>query len=252
MGDREYHRMLQQFQGDILPSDHTACRTVRRVGERLRMASRTFAESNPTARLSTAPHTFTVVRSEQANAFVLPNNHVFVLTGLFRYVKNEDELVAVLGHEMAHNLARHAGEKISGNLVLGMLGRLLYFLDGSGVLSLFFSQFGALFHELPNSREAECEADHIGIHLAAEACYDPRAAKRVFASMKEEATSEKGTSQRRPPEFLSTHPSHDHRLSNFDDWMPAALDIFHSDGGTKCERIRRDMRAARIVAVQER
>jgi len=94
-----------------------------------------------------------------------PNKLVFVLTGLFRYVKND--------------VSRHAGEKVPGNLVLRMLGRLLYFRDVSMVLFLF-SQFWALIHELPNSKETECEIDHIGIQLAAEAYYNPKATRWMF------------------------------------------------------------------------
>jgi len=185
MGDREYQQLVKQFKYDpnseILPPNHRASVTVRRVGNRIAQASKTFASKNEKASISLAPYTYTVIRNDMANAFVLPNNHVFVLTGLFNYVKDEDELAAVLGHEVAHNLARHAGEKISGGIVVNLLANLLFLFDPSGVTSALLLGSSSLLHDLPNSREAECEADQIGIHLAAYACYDPRAAKRVFA-----------------------------------------------------------------------
>lgn len=185
MGDQEYRALVKQFQADpkseILPPNHRASITVTRVGSRIAEASKTFASKNPNASVSLSPYTYTVVRNEMANAFVLPNNHVFVLTGLFNYVKNEDELAAVLGHEVAHNLARHAGEKISGGFVVNLLARLMFLFDPSGVMSALFLGSTSLLHDLPHSREAESEADQIGLHLAASACYDPRAAKRVFA-----------------------------------------------------------------------
>lgn len=185
MGDREYQKLLKQFQSDphsdILPPNHRASITVKRVGSRIAQASKIFASHNSTAFVAPSPYTYTVVRSDMANAFVLPNNHVFVLTGLFQYVKDEDELAAVLGHELAHNLARHAGEKISGNMMVNFLARLLFMFDPSGFVSALLIGSTSLLRDLPHSREAESEADRIGIQLASSACYDPRAAKRVFA-----------------------------------------------------------------------
>lgn len=185
-----------------------------------------------------------MVQSDQANAFVLPNNHVFVLTGLFRYVKNEDELAAVLGHETAHNLSRHAGERMSGGIVLNVFARLSLLVDPTGFLAQVLIPAATLLHTLPNSREAEVEADQIGVYLAAEACYDPRAAKMVFQAMKD------GT-RGAPPEFISTHPSHDTRISNFDQWIPGAMTIYDSDMGERCHRVREDMAQARVAAAQQ-
>ena len=181
LGDQEYKQLLQQFRSNVLPPQHRASQTVQRVGGRLVGAAQVFTQAHPTANLSPSPFTFTVVRSDMANAFVLPNNHVFVMTGLFQYVRDEDDLAAVLGHELAHNLARHAGEKMSGSLVVNIVARLLFLVDPSGFLSYLLLPAATLLHNLPNSRQAETEADRIGVFLAAQACYDPRAAKRVFA-----------------------------------------------------------------------
>jgi hypothetical protein len=226
--------------------------TVQRVGSRIAQASLDFAAHNHLATISRHPYTYTVVRSDTANAFVLPGNHVFVMTGLFKYVRDEDELAAVLGHEAAHNLARHAGEKVSGFYVVNLLARLSLIVDPSGVLFTVLMPAASLFRELPNSRTQETEADQIGIHLAAHACYDPRAAKRVFANMNAGAEGKSIG-----PEFLSTHPSHDKRLSNFDLWLPDAMREFESDFGGRCRDIRRDMglarqEAARQAALRER
>lgn len=207
-GDIEYRKLLQQYKNDILPPDHRASVTVQRVGSRIASAAaKTFpaeeGKSSPSPSHSLgAPYTYTVVRSDQANAFVLPNNHVFVLTGLFKFVRSEDDLAAVLGHEAAHNLARHAGERVSGSLLISLLARFTLLLDPSGFLYTIFLPAATLFHDLPHSRDHEIEADYIGLQLAAEACYDPRAAKRVFGAMKEG-----NSTLASPPEFISTHPS---------------------------------------------
>jgi predicted Zn-dependent protease len=183
MGDEEYKRVLRQYKGKNLPPDHRACITVKRVGSRIAQAANKFASENiaPEVIQGGSPYTYTVVRSDMANAFVLPNNHIFVFTGLFKYARDEDQLAAVLGHEVAHNLARHAGEKISGSILVQIMARVMLVIDPSGVLYSLFLPAATLLHDLPHSRDAEIEADHIGIHLAAGACYDPRAAKLVFA-----------------------------------------------------------------------
>ena len=115
LGDGEYQNMVAANRNNILPPSHRASGTVRRVGQRIAAASQTFCQQHNLPPLHyTKPYTYTIIRSDTANAFVLPGNHVFVMTGLFKYIKDEDELAAVLGHETAHNLARHAGEKVSG------------------------------------------------------------------------------------------------------------------------------------------
>jgi metalloendopeptidase OMA1, mitochondrial len=249
-GDQEYQQLLKQFRGKVLPKDHRASVTVHRVGSRIAKAAEIFCQQHHMEDFfkANSPPTFTVVRSDMANAFVLPNNHIFVMTGLFQFVHDEDDLAAVLGHEMAHNLARHVGEKVSGSVVISILARLSLLLDPSGALLTVILPASSLLRELPHSRTQESEADQIGIHLAAQACYDPRSAKRVFQAMKE--ASSKSNSQS-PPEFLSTHPSHETRIQNFDQWMDSALKTYKEDGGERCRKIRQEMTAARQMAAQQ-
>lgn len=256
LGDQEYKKLLQHFQKDILPSDHRAAITLRRVGKRITEASHELfgkqQQHQGNVGGTTPPqYTYTVVRSDVANAFVLPGNHVFLMTGLFKFVRDEDELAIILGHEIAHNVARHAGEKVSGSILINMLARLSLLLDPSGLVFTILLPSATLFRELPNSRVQEMEADEIGLKIAVEACYDPRAAKRVFLSMmNEEKGSGKGHTHA-PPELLSTHPAYDTRLSNFDKWLPAAIDRYQSDMGERCGAIRKQMRSARQFAAEE-
>ena len=248
LGDQEYQTLLRAHRADILPETHRASVTLRRVGARIAEATDRFAEEYQLANyvsIHQRPYTFTVIRSDMANAFVLPGNHIFLFTGLFRYVHDEDELASVLGHEVAHNLARHVGEKISGSLVVNMLARMSLLVDPSGVIFTLLFPAASLFRELPNSRTQEMEADRIGLFLAAEACYDPRAARRVFAAMQAE------DSAGAPPEFLSTHPSHDSRLRQMDEWVPQALVKFEADGGDRCHHVRYQMKRARQMAAQQ-
>lgn len=234
LGHQEYAQLKKQYAKDILPSSHRATQTVQRVGARIAQASHEFAQqqqqeqqqltnTNTTTHSKDPAYTFTVVRSEMANAFVLPGNHVFVFTGLFQYMRNEDDLAAVLGHEAAHNLARHVGERISEQGLVQLLARLSLLIDPSGVVYSIFVPTVSLVRSLPHSRQHETEADEIGVYLAAKACYDPRAAPRVFAAMKADADGQK------IPEFLSTHPSHDTRIAQFDQWLPQAMRLYQEE-----------------------
>lgn len=248
LGDQEYQALLRAHRADILPETHRASVTLRRVGARIAEAADRFAVEHQLADyapIRQRPYTFTVIRSDMANAFVLPGNHIFLFTGLFRYVRNEEELASVLGHEVAHNLARHVGEKISGSLVVNMLARVSLLVDPSGVIFTLLFPAASLFRELPNSRTQEIEADRIGMYLAAEACYDPRAARRVFAAMQSEGSSVA------PPEFLSTHPSRDSRLRQMDEWLPQALERFEADAGDRCRHVRYQMKLARQAAAEQ-
>ena len=255
VGDEEYKKLLHQYKGQILPSSHRASLTVQRVGDRIAKAAQKFAKEHNVETYGNK-YTYTVVRSDMANAFVLPNNHVFVLSGLFNFVQNEDDLAAVMGHEMAHNLSRHAGERVSGSIMISLLARCTLLIDPSGVLYSIFIPAATLLHDLPHSRDHEIEADYIGLHLAAEACYDPKAARKVFKAMKDGENGMKGGRKGHthrtlaPPEFISTHPSYDTRISNFDEWMPKAMEIYNADAGYKCQRIRREMKIAREHAAR--
>lgn len=142
---------------------------------------------------------FAVIKSPEVNAFVVPGGHVVVYTGLLQMIKNEDELAAVLAHEAAHVLARHAAERMTQGSVMELLRFMAFW--GLGVpipqgplVAMFF---------LPNSRKAETEADIIGMQLAARACYDPAASISVFTKLGEAERRNGGFSI---PKFLRTHP----------------------------------------------
>ncbi|OHE92963.1 peptidase family M48 [Colletotrichum orchidophilum] len=164
------------------------------------------------------------------NAFVLPGGKVFVHSGILRVTRNEDGLAAVLGHEIAHNLAQHVGERMSssigpnimlGSLVLlsGMFPPAIILVQylGSGLMDLLFTR--------PMGRLQESEADYIGLMLMAEACYDPREALAFWQRM--DMAAKRGHAEE-IPELLSTHPSNEHRIEKYQEWMPKAVDKFEA------------------------
>ena len=123
------------------------------------------------------------------------------------------------------------------------MARLSLLIDPSGVIFTLLIPATAVFRDLPNSRQQEMEADQIGVHLAAQACFDPRAAPRVFKALKEGHDG-----HRQPAEFLSTHPSHDRRIAKFDDYMPEAVKVYEGEFGDRCRDIRQAMSEARRMA----
>ncbi len=172
---------------------------------------------------------FRVVESDQINAFCLPGGKVVVFTGILPVAQTEEGLATVVGHEIGHAIARHAAERMAQTQVVQMLqqGVAVSMADMHpaqvqqvmGLLGVG-SQVGIL---LPFSRSHESEADHIGILLMSCAGYDPREASRFWVRM-QEATSD----QKRPPEFLSTHPNSEQRASALEGWLPEALPIYEA------------------------
>lgn len=159
------------------------------------------------------------------NAFVLPGGKVFVHSGILRATRNEAGLAAVLGHEIAHNMASHVGERMSGAIGINILLYSLYFLAYMvpGGMLLVHSLGGNLMDilfSMPMSRMQETEADYIGLMIMAEACYDPREAVGFWRRM-EAAARSRGEDV---PELLSTHPSNQSRIEKVESWLPEAME----------------------------
>ncbi len=167
---------------------------------------------------------FNVIEDDTPNAFALPGGKVGVNTGLFKVAKNDDQLAAVMAHEVGHAIARHGSERMSQQMLLqGGLG-VLGIATGSGELVQVVATAATLGVVLPYSRSHEAEADHIGLILMAKAGYDPRAAIDLWLNF-EKAGGD------RPPEFLSTHPAPGSRIDNLTALMPEALAIYDKTKG---------------------
>jgi predicted Zn-dependent protease len=166
---------------------------------------------------------FTVIDdAEQVNAFALPGGKVAVYTGLFPVARDTNGLAVVLGHEIAHAIARHGAERMSQDVAAraggSLLGTVLGGAGGDAVVAAYGlgAQLGVL---LPFSRTQESEADHIGLLLMASAGYDPRGALAFWQRMEHAGGG-------KTPELLSTHPSHGTREQRIAEWMPEALRRF--------------------------
>lgn len=146
-----------------------------------------------------------VFHSDQVNAFCMAGGKIGIYSGLIEKLKiTDDELAAVMGHEIAHALREHVREQVSMQQAARVPGLVLAIVTGSQVLADLGNMVTDVSLTLPRSREAESEADQIGVELAARAGYDPRAAISLWQKMNQLGGG-------RPPEFLSTHPSPDSR-----------------------------------------
>ncbi|KAI9900004.1 hypothetical protein N3K66_004266 [Trichothecium roseum] len=211
-------REIEDKGGRILPESDARVAVVRRVMSRLIPVSG-MADNDWEIHVIDAGQT--------ANAFVTPGGKLFVFSGLLNVCRNQDALAAVLGHEIAHNTAAHSGERMSAGAAGWVTSASLFFLIGplrGLALALIWSAAGGwylsdLLLQFPMTRTQESEADHIGLMMMAEACYDPREAVGFWRRMN--ALKEMGG--REVPEMLSTHPSNDHRIDKLNEWMPEAL-----------------------------
>ena len=206
-GQLAYRQILRD---SVSTSDQEALRMVRAVGERIAAAA-----NKPDYRWE-----FRIINDpETVNAFCVPGGKVAVYTGLFPIARDEAGLAVVLGHEVAHALLRHAGERMSQAEVLGA-GMAVAGASGINPQILQALGLGASVGViLPFSRSQESEADHVGLILMAKAGYDPRVALEVWDRM---ARKEKGA----PPAFLSTHPGYETRVQQLRSFMPEALSYY--------------------------
>ncbi len=164
---------------------------------------------------------FNVIEDKTPNAFALPGGKVAVHTGLFSVARNDNQLAAVMAHEVGHAIARHGSERISTEMAVqvGLAGLSAAGGQQYGQFSALAAQAASLGIILPFTRNQESEADHIGLILMAKAGYDPQAAVPLWENFKRAGGS-------RPPEFLSTHPAPQTRIDRLKALMPEALAIY--------------------------
>jgi predicted Zn-dependent protease len=166
-----------------------------------------------------------VFEDQSPNAFALPGNKIGVHTGMIQLVENQDQLAAVIGHEIGHVQARHSNERVSQEMAVSQGMALIQAVSAPqtalgqtaiGLLGIG-AQYGVL---MPYSRTHESEADIIGVDLMAKAGFDPRQSINLWQKMDQTAQGQQ------PIEFMSTHPSHSTRIQDLNQHMPAAMGLF--------------------------
>ncbi|HTT13437.1 MAG TPA: M48 family metallopeptidase [Burkholderiaceae bacterium] len=211
----QYAQILEEAQKKgTLNQDPATTARVRAIAQRLIPQTAVFRDDAPRWDWQVS-----VLTSAEVNAWCMPGGRIAVYTGLIEKLKiTDEELAAVLGHEISHALREHARESMSRQAVAGV--GLSVFEILTGVPTGDFGQMLAQsMFVLPNSRQNEQEADRIGVELAARAGYDPRAAVSLWNKM-----LNLGGNQ--PPQWLSTHPSHESRIKDLEDYSQRVLPLY--------------------------
>lgn len=199
---------------------------VRSVGNKIKAAVEDYLRQNNKLDLIEGyDWEFNLIQDDQVNAWCMAGGKVAFYTGIMPICQDENGVAVVMGHEVAHAIARHGNERMSQGMVQQLGGVAL-----SVALSEKPEQTQALFMQayglgtqvgilLPYSRTHESEADHLGLIFMAMAGYDPNGAPEFWQRM---AALSGGA----PPEFLSTHPSNQTRINNLNKWMDEAMKYY--------------------------
>jgi len=215
--------MAQAQQKGVLDRDPATVKRVQEITKRLIPHTVTF---RPDA--AKWPWEVHVISIDEVNAWCMPAGKMAIYTGLIQKLNaTDDEIAAVMGHEIAHALREHARERISRQMgtqaAVGIVGALFGIGQmGQGIAGTVAD----VTLNLPNSRLHETESDRIGIELAARAGYDPRAAISLWEKM---AKVSKGG---QPPKWLSTHPAHDERINDLRAYAEKVMPLYAASKGS--------------------
>ena len=217
----------QQYQEYMASAKKSANATntamVQRVGKNLANAVVSYLNANGLANeVSQYQWEFNLVQDKQVNAFCMPGGKIVVYEGMLPVTQNEASLAIVLGHEIAHAVAKHSAERLSnaykqqyGMQILGAVAQGMGASYGMLQLGQIVAQAGGQFFTAGFSRKQESEADHMGLIFAAMAGYDPQVAISFWQRMSQ-ATGGGSSS------LLSDHPSDAERIKNLQGWLPEA------------------------------
>ena len=221
--EKAYQQTLQEAQQkNLLNRDPAQVQRVRQIANRLIPPTAVFRNDAPGWRWEV-----NVITSGEINAWCMPGGKIAVYTGIIEKLKlNDDELAAVMGHEMAHALREHGREKAGQAMGVGLAAAVggaigaYYGMDAS-VGQNIIGTVGDLAFMRPNSRGMEQEADRIGVELAARAGYNPHAAVSLWEKMERVAGG--GV-----PQWLSTHPSHSSRIAELRTYADRVQPLYQS------------------------
>ncbi|WP_235839982.1 M48 family metallopeptidase [Derxia lacustris] len=204
MAAQQYAQTLKGAQQKgALNADAAETQRVRAIAQRLIPETRVFRPDAVAWRWE-----INVITSDELNAWCMPGGKIAVYTGLIDKLSlTDDELAAVMGHEIAHALREHSRENMSRQMPAQILLQVVGAAYGGGVQQMG-GQAYQLLVGLPNSREMETEADRIGTELMARAGYNPEAAVNVWHKM------QRASQGKEQPELLSTHPSSESRIAD--------------------------------------
>ena len=223
MSFEQYDQFLQE---NKLSNNRQQTQMVKTVGDRVQHAvEQYFAEHNMPQQLEGYEWEFNLVESKDVNAWCMPGGKVVVYTGILPLTQDETGLAVVMGHEIAHAVAKHGSERMSQALLFQLGGMALEEAlknKPEQTQEIWMTAFGLgaqLGVLLPFSRTHESEADRLGLIFMAMAGYDPNTSVAFWERMAQEGGA-------KPPEFLSTHPSDQTRIRQIEAELPEALQYY--------------------------
>lgn len=220
LAEEQYQTLLRRSE---LSADEARVGMLRRVGEKIRAASEEIlAERTRGEEIDRYQWEYNLIQDDKTvNAFALPGGKVAVYSGLLPVTEDETGLAVVVGHEVAHILARHGQERMSQQLLVQLGGMALETalqqkpVETRRIFQAVYGIGAEVGVMMPFSRSQESEADHIGLILMAKAGYDPARAVAFWRRMQRQSGAE-------PPEFLSTHPANERRIEELQEKLPEA------------------------------
>lgn len=220
----QYDAFLQQNQ---LSTNTEQSAMVKRVGQRIAKATEDYLKANGLSRrIANFKWEFNLVEDNTPNAWCMPGGKVVVYTGILPFTQNETGLAVVMGHEIAHAIARHGNERMSQQMGIQAVGTGLALAlneKPAQTQQIWMQAFGVASNVgvmLPFSRSHETEADKMGLIFMAMAGYNPQEAVNFWQRMAQ-------AGGQKPPEFLSTHPSDNKRVKNLRTYMPKAMKYYN-------------------------
>lgn len=216
MGEESYKEILSKSK---ISKDRDLTKKIRQIGRNI---------ANVTKEKGKFHWEFNLIEEESPNAYCLPGGKVGIHTGIIPIAQNEAGLATIMGHEIAHAIARHGAERMSQSILIALGGELL--AQGVGksesdrqALRAAYGIGTAVTVSLPFSRQHELEADFMGLLYMARAGYDPRESVRFWKRFSDYSKKKGGG---KPIEFLSTHPAGKKRIVQLEKMMPRAMEEY--------------------------
>ena len=223
MSFNQYDQFLKE---NKLSTNKQQSEMVKRCGKKIAAAVEKYMNDNGYAdHIKDFAWEFNLIDDDTPNAWCMPGGKVVFYTGILPYTKNEEGLAVVMGHEIAHAVAKHGNERMSHQMGVQMGGTALSVAideKPEETKAMYMAAFGLgsqVGFMLPYSRTHETEADKMGLIFMAMAGYNPQAAVPFWERMAANAGQ-------KPPEFLSTHPADKTRIKTLQEYMPEALKYY--------------------------
>lgn len=227
-----FQQYSQVMNDEKLSTNQQQTQMIKSVGGDIKtVVEQYLAAQNQSEFLNGYEWEFNLIENDALNAWCMPGGKVAFYTGIMPVCANENGVAVVMGHEVTHAIAEHSAQRVTQSMIaqgLQVAGNIA--LSDSKYRNVFNQLYpmGATVGILAYSRQAELEADRIGLRLMAMAGYDPREAPHFWQRMQSKAQA---SGQKAPPEFLSTHPNPGRRIAQLEAELPKVLPLYYQATG---------------------